>query len=341
MKETKQRNSIIDLYKILLAVFVIFIHFPNSKFSADWVAIFRLAIPGFAAITGFYIFKKDLSYEEKLKRAKIFMVKSLKYFGFAVVFAFISQLIYTWIAGVPTVEGLKSFSFEIAPFLWKTRPALQVGTTFFQLWYFQGLVFVAAVYLLLVWLKVDVAMFALPLLSIPIYWVQKKWPLTQNFNYQVLYRNSWFMILPSFAGGWIAAHFKEVKYKLYVYAILIAALGGLIYLQIYLNRLCPIEMTFIAVIIGSIIILLLDRIPKFSCKPFYWIFGTHFYAIVFIIHVFVGCVLITKFNFNPYVNSGLFILYIFLTTLVLTQLYYLLKLGVKITKQKFNKEEVN
>lgn len=329
LKNVKQnnRNLLVDLYKILLAIFVIFIHFPNGKFSFDNVAIFRLAVAGFAAISGYYIFCKNSSHEEKMKKARKFLINSIKYFGIAVVFAFTFQLIFTWISGVPTKEGLKSFVFEIAPFMWKVRPALKVGTVFYQLWYMQGLVFVAGIYYLLVWLKLDLAMFFLPLFSIPLYWAQMKWPITQNFNYQFLYRNSWFMMLPSFAGGWIAGHFREVKIKWFLYPILVLALGGFIYLQIIVNRRYPIEMTFIAVIIASLTILLLDKAPRFPCPPFYWIFGSRFYAIVFFIHVLVGNILTVKFNFNPYVKSGAFILCTFLTAIVINQLYNLFELA--------------
>lgn len=333
-KTQEYRNVFVDLYKILLAVFVIFIHFPNYKVTADLVAICRVAVAGFAAITGFYIFKPNSTYEEKMEKAKKFLINSLKYFGIAAVFSFAAQLIYTWICGVPTVQGLKSFVFEIAPFLWKVRPALQVGTVFYQLWYMQGLVLVASVYLLIVWLKIDVVMFALPLLSLPIYWVQKKWPLTQNFNYQILYRNSWFMMLPGFAGGWIAGHFRKTNFKCFIYPILIVALGGFIYLQILVNRKYPIEMTFIAVIIASLTILLLDKIPRFPCKPFYWIFGTNYYTIIYFIHVFVGNMLNVKYNISTYWKPGLLILYTFLVALVIAQIMNLAKPGIKLLERK-------
>ncbi|MCQ2408977.1 MAG: hypothetical protein MJ068_00370 [Clostridia bacterium] len=333
MEQKKQRNFVVDLYKIVLAIFVIFIHFPNGSLSPDGNAFFRLAIAGFASITGFYIYKKNSSYEEKLKSAKKFLINSLKYFGIAAVFAFVAQLIYTWILGAPISEGLRSFAFEIAPFLHKTRPFLVVPTVFYQLWYLQGLVFVAGVYLLSVRLKIDNVMFVLPLLAIPLYWAQTKWPLTQNFDYQVLYRNSWFMILPSFAGGWIAGHFKETRFKWYVYPILILILGGFMFLQVIVNRHYPIEMTFIAVIVCSLIILLLDKIPKFSFKPFYWIFGEKFYVIIYFIHVFVGSLLRDKMSVNPCDESGLFILYTLVASVAINQLFNLIKLFIKIAKQ--------
>lgn len=334
MQQKSQRNLIVDLYKILLAIFVMFIHIPYSNITQDSVAIYRLAVAGFAAISGYYIFSNKLSYEEKLQRAKKFLINSLKYFGIAVVFSFVSQIIYAWIVGLPTKEGLRSFAFEIAPFLHKVRPHLPAPNVFFQLWYLQGLVFVAAIYLFLVWLKIDVVMFALPLLALPLYWAQTKWPFTQNFNYQFLYRNSWFMMLPSFAGGWIAGHFKKAQFSWYIYGILAVLLAGFIVLQIRINRRYPIEMTFIAVIISSLTIFLLDRIPKFPCKPFYLIFGNKFYLIVYFIHVFVGSYLRDKTQINPYAKPGLLILCTFVCAIVITQIINLIKVIVNLQKQK-------
>lgn len=334
MQTAKPRNLFVDLYKILLAVFVIFIHFMNPRFTIEMHAIIRIAIAGFASITGFYIFKKNSTYEERLEKAKKFLISSLKYFGIAVVFAFSIQLIYTWIMGVPTIDGIRSFWYEIAPFLHQQGMSRQINTVIFQLWYLQGLVLISAIYLLLVWLKADAALFGLPLLVIPLCWAQTKWPLTQNPANQALYRNSILMILPSFAGGWIAGHFRETKFKWYVYPILIAVLGGLFSLQIFAHSHCPIELTFVAVLIGPLIILLLDKIPRFSCKPFYWVFGTHFYAIVYFIHLFVGNILAAKFDINPWDKSGLLILYTFLTAIVITQIYNLIKFIIKLVKQR-------
>lgn len=83
MENSHKRNIFLDLFKFVLCYFVISIHYNSGSF---FYPIFRIAVPMFFMISGFFLYSsnKDVQQQKNIQ----FIKNSLKYMivGFCVCF---------------------------------------------------------------------------------------------------------------------------------------------------------------------------------------------------------------------------------------------------------------
>lgn len=290
----KGRNLWLDLFKLCMCWMIISIHFVWDTYS--YHPIYRLAVPMFFAISGYFNYRKDP--EARCSGAVTFIKRSAKYmamgFGFYIVFDFI--MCYVDGNGVGyyfTTLFYENFLFD---FLFLNRPITYSGA---QLWFLIALFVVSLVHYGLVrfgkekWYR-----YIVPIgLCIQLFFGAYM-RLFQDTDMPIRYtRNAWFNGLPFFGLGYLLAQGNFHKKTWYKYIYL--ALGILFFLlQIPEHQLVETEVYASTVPATAFLLLFFTGLPSPRADFYYKWFGKAMPFYIYILHMAVGIVVGRLYDFS-------------------------------------------
>lgn len=321
------RNLWLDLFKLVMCWMIISIHFVWETY--DYHPVYRLAVPLFFAISGYFNYRQDAS--QRLTGARGFIGRSLKYllvgFGFYIVFDFI--MCYVDGKGVGyyfTTLFYENFLFD---FVFLNRPITYSGA---QLWFLIALFVVSLVHYALVRFgKEKWYLWIVPAgLAIQLFFGAYM-RLFQYTDMPIRYtRNAWFNGLPFFGLGYLLAQHDLHKKSWYKWIYLVLAVGFTL-LQIPEHKIVQAEV-YASTVPATVFTLLFFLGLKSPKADWYyrWI-GKDMSFYVYILHMAVGIVVGRLFEFqNLFVRS----IVILLISIEIYELCYLTVKLVKYCKDK-------
>lgn len=321
------RNLWLDLFKLCMCWMIISIHFVWKTY--PYHPIYRLAVPLFFAISGYFNYRKDPAAAEA--GARKFIYRSLKYmvigFAFYIVFDFI--MCYVDSNGVGyyfTTLFYENFLFD---FLFLNVPITYSGA---QLWFLIALFVVSLVHYGIVrfgkekWYRYIVP----ATLAIQLFFGGYM-RVFQYTDMPIRYtRNAWFMGLPFFGLGYLLAQFDLHKKRWYKWLYLL--LGILFFLlQIPEHSIVQTEVYASTVPATVFILLFFTGLPSPKANFYYKWFGKSMPFYVYILHMAVGIVIGRLFTFQSLFVRSIVIL---LVSIGVYELCYLAGIAVRHFKRK-------
>ena len=304
------RNVYLDLFRFFLAFMIICIHLTGETYA--FFPLYRLAVPAFFMISGYFMYTKNKDKEEKkalgfIRRSATYMLIGI---AFYTVYEFIGCLIdgigVGWFFTTIFYEGnspLFKFFFLNAPI-----PYYTVGA---QIWFLIAMFVLSLVHFLLVklqktsWYKVIVPV----CFAIYFFFSGFMYILQPTTDIPVRYmRNAWFFGLPTFGLGYLLAGrnwHKKSWYK-YLYLLLALVLFGA---QIFEHRLIArensaMEMYITGVISAACFLQFFMGIPKADCKFFYDWIGKSAPFYIYILHMATACALARFVTFSSLLQKS-------------------------------------
>lgn len=301
-----RRNLWLDLFKLFLSFLVICIHFIGNTY---WhYPIYRLAVPTFFMISGYFLYSKDEN--KRIDKAKQFIKRTFKYlligFGIYIVYDFI--MCYIDGKGVGyyfTTLFYQDFLFE---FFFLNRPITYSG---YQLWFLIALLTLSLIHFSVLKFKKEKWYYlAIPICLVIYLFFSGYMHLFQETDMPIRYtRNAWFMGLPLFSIGYITAQYDFHKKAWYKYLYL--GLGIFFFFFQTIERyLVGMEMYISTVLSATFLLQFFISLKPVKADWFYKWFGKSMYFYIYIFHVAVGITLGRIFDYsNLYVKAiGTFII---------------------------------
>ncbi len=288
------RNVYLDLFKYFLSFLVILIHVTQKDYVFH--PLFRLAVPMFFLISGYFMYHPDK--DRQMAKAKGFIPRTLKYFligfGFYIVFDFI--MCYVDGHGVGyyfTTLFYKDFLLE---FIFLNQPITYTGA---QLWFLIALLVLSVVHWLAV--KFDLTKyykFAIPACFAIYFFFAGYMYLFQETDMPIRYtRNAWFMGLPMFSLGYLLAKVDLHKRSWYKYIYLVVGVAAFFF-QIIEAGLAVMEMYISGVLSAVMLLAFFLGLKKTRCDFYYRWFGKDGPFYVYILHMAVSVVLSKLTSFD-------------------------------------------
>ena len=305
-----------DLFKLVMCWMIISIHFVWETY--DYHPIYRLAVPLFFAISGYFNFRQDP--DKRQSGALNFTQRSLKYmligFGFYILFDFV--MCYVDGKGVGyyfTTLFYQNFWFD---FFFLNVPITYSGA---QLWFLIALFVVSLVHFVLVYFKKEhwYKWIVPACLLIKIFFGAYMY-LFQNTDMPIRYtRNAWFTGLPFFGLGYLMAQVDLHKKKWYRYIYLVLAVFFTL-LQIVEHDLVQGEVYASTVPATVFTLLFFIGLPSPKADGYYKMFGKDMSFYIYILHMAVGIIVARVYPFtNLFVRS----IVILIICIVLYEIGYL------------------
>lgn len=279
-----KRNLWLDLYKLFLCWMVISIHFCWDTYW--YYPIYRLAVPLFFAISGFFIRREDLN--QSLRASAQMIKRSFSYMlmGFALYILFDFVLCYVDGKGVGyyfTTLFYENFLFE---FFFLNMP---IGYTGAQLWFLIALFVISLVHYVLVRFgKVQFYRWIVPATMLIQLFFGGYMRLFQETDMPIRYtRNAWFMGLPFFGMGYLLA---GLKWKKRWYELLTCLALGVFFtlLQVQEEALVKTEVYASTIPATMFMLLFFTGLPSPKADGYYRIFGKSMSFWIYILHMSVG-----------------------------------------------------
>lgn len=336
-----QRNIFLDLFRFLLSFMVICIHLTAETYS--FFPLFRIAVPTFFMISGYFIYSKDIDSEKK--KARVFIKRSAKYMligiAFYTVYEFISCLCTDtsvgWFFTTLFYEGnspLFKFFILNAPI-----PYYTVGA---QLWFLIALFVLSLIHFLLVSLnKTHYYKILVPVcFAVYFFFSGFMYIIQPTTDMPIRYmRNAWFFGLPNFGLGYLLAHKNLHKRAWYKYLYLAVALL-FSFLQILEHKLIArensnLEMYITGVIASANFLMFFLGLPKKECNFFYTNIGKTAPFYIYILHMGVAVTLSYFVSFSSLLIKSLVVFCI--SFAIYECCFLLIKLLSKAKKQTTEK----
>ena len=323
----KGRNLWLDLFKLCMCWMIISIHFVWETY---WYhPIYRLAVPLFFAISGYFNYRKDA--EKARVGAVTFIRRSFRYllvgFAFYIVFDFI--MCYVDGNGVGyyfTTLFYENFLFD---FFFLNVPITYSGA---QLWFLIALFVVSLVhYGLIRWKKEELYIYIVPATLLIQVFFGGYMRVFQDTDMPIRYtRNAWFMGLPFFGMGYLLAQLPLHKKKCYKWLYLV--LGILFFLlQIPEHTIVQTEVYASTIPATAFILLFFTGLPSPKATFYYKWFGKSMSFYVYILHMAVGIVVGRLFTFQSLFVRSIVIL---LVSIGIYEVCYLVAMGIRYLKRK-------
>ena len=296
-KVEKGRNVYLDIFRFFLAFMIICIHLTDKEY--DFYPLYRLSVPMFFMISGYFIYTTNLQKAEKkaggfVRRSAMYMLIGI---AFYTAYEFISCLCsgtsVGWFFTTIFYEGnspLFKFFILNAPI-----PYYTVGA---QIWFLIALFVLSLVHLLLVKLqKTDLYKVLVPVcFAIYFFFSGFMYIIQPHTDIPIRYmRNAWFFGIPTFGLGYLIARWDWHKKSWYKYIYLVLAMVFFA-LQIWENQLIArensgLEMYITGVISAVFFLQFFLGIQKADCKFFYTWIGKSAPFYIYILHMGVACTL--------------------------------------------------
>ncbi len=289
-----ERNIWLDLFKIFLCLLVISIHFAGEAYW--WFPVYRLAVPMFFMISGYYNYHKNT--EIQIKKSTTFIKRCLKYmligFGIYIVFDFV--MCYINGNGVGYYFTTLFYKDFILSFFILNEPITYSG---YQLWFLIALFVVALIhYFIVKYNKQNWYYIIIPICVAIHLFFAGYMKFFQYTDMPIRYtRNALFFGLPMFAIGFAMAKYDFHQKNWYKYIYL--ALGiFFFFLQILESKLIVVELYNSSILSAMFLLQFFVGLKPVNCEWFYNWFGKSISFYIYILHVAVGIVLNKLFDFS-------------------------------------------
>ncbi len=332
VKLSKGRNVYLDLFKYFLCFLVIAIHLAGESYAH--FPLYRLAVPMFFMISGYFNYTED---SERLEKKSVgFIKRTAQYMivGFLIYIIFDFIMCYVDGKGVGYYFTTLFYEDFLLEFLFLNRPITYTGA---QLWFLIALFVVSLVHYGLVrFKKLHYYNIIIPVCYAIYFFFAGYMYLFQNTDMPIRYtRNAWFFGLPNFALGYTLAKFNFNKKSWYKYIYL--ALGVLcFFLQIGEYNLVKteyisLEMYLTGVLAAVFLLQFFLGINNADCPFYYKWIGKNGSFYVYIFHMAVAVVLSKFFTFS---NLMLKCTVVLLVSFAIYEICYLVSLLYKHLKDK-------
>lgn len=329
---TKGRNVYLDLFKFFLCFLVIAIHLAGESYAH--FPLYRLAVPMFFIISGYFNYTADVTHLEKKTLA--FLKRTAKYMivGFLIYIVFDFFMCFVEGHGVGYYFTTLFYEDFLLEFLFLNRPITYTGA---QLWFLIALFVVSLIHYGLVKIhKLHYYKIIIPVCYAIYFFFAGYMYLLQDTDMPIRYtRNAWFFGLPNFALGFTLAKFNFHKKNWYKYVYL--AIGVLFFfLQIGEYNLIRTENISLEMYVSSVLsaVFLLQfflGIKRADCHFYYKWIGKNGSFYVYILHMAVAVVLSKFFSFS---NLLLKCIVVLAVSFAIYEVGYLLSLLHKYVKVK-------
>ena len=321
------RNIYRDLFKFFLCYLVIAIHLAGETYSH--FPLYRLAVPMFFLISGYFNYSSDTSRLQS--KALGFIKRSFRYMlmGFLIYIIFDFVMCYVEGRGVGYYFTTLFYEDLLLEFFILNRPITYTGA---QLWFLIALFVVSLIHYTLVRFdRLRYYKIIIPLCYLIYFFFAGYMYLFQNTDMPIRYtRNALFFGLPNFALGYTLAKFDFHKKSWYKYIYLV--LGTLcFFLQIIEDRLvrvenCSLEMYITGVVTAVFLLQFFLGIKKSDCAFYYRYIGKNASFWVYILHMAVSVVLSKIFTFQNLMLKSFVVLTV---SFLIYEMAYLLSIGMK------------
>lgn len=330
----KNRDIYLDLFRYVLVFFVISIHFNNgSKF----LPIFRLAVPMFFMISGFYNSTQDRA-KQKTKNIKLIKA-SLKYLiiGFAIYFVYDLLNLFVYKTHINFAHYFTYYSpcFITRDFILLNIPI----TSGYHLWFLIALFVVAIMHFCACELKLEKCYpFLIPILLLVPIGLGGYFHLIADYNIPlILTRNAAFTGFPCFLVGYLLGKNRDKEWNtpnkilFFILSILTVGLsmveGLIIETEIYISS-----------ILASIFIILFLSGLRTKRNKFYnfyykWI-GPDSAFYIYILHIAIGDILI-----KPGMNDFFSCILVFIISFMLYEIIHIIVKSIELNKHKMTSNE--
>ncbi len=328
----KGRNIYLDLFKFFLCYLVIAIHLAGETYSH--FPLYRLAVPMFFLISGYFNYSSDTSRLQS--KALGFIKRSFRYMlmGFLIYIIFDFVMCYVEGRGVGYYFTTLFYEDLLLEFFILNRPITYTGA---QLWFLIALFVVSLIHYILVRFdRLRYYKIIIPLCYLIYFFFAGYMYLFQNTDMPIRYtRNALFFGLPNFALGYTLAKFDFHKKSWYKYIYLL--LGMLcFFLQIIEDRLvrvenCSLEMYIMGVLSAVFLLQFFLGIKKSDCPFYYRYIGKNASFGVYILHMAVAVVLSKIFTFPNLMFKSFVVL---IASFLVYEMAYLLSMVLKTSQSK-------
>ena len=332
----QNRNAYLDLFRFLLAFFVVCIHIYDDAHPN--FPLFRLAVPMFFLISGYFSYTTK---EDKAKRALISAGRTFRYLAFGFLFYAIFDFVMCYVKGNGVGYYFTTLFYEnfIFEFVFQNKP---IGYTGAQLWFLIALFIVSLVHYLLVrfektkWYRIIV-----PCTFLIYFFFAGYMYLFQNTDMPIRYtRNAWFFGLPCFGLGYLLGgkNFHRKRWYKFVYLPLAVVF---FFLQIWEHQLLEtpnisLEMYTTGVISAVFFLLFFLGIEKSDCSFFYRWIGKNASFYIYILHL---AVMVVQQMLYPIGEPFTRALVVFFSSFVLYESVFLLSKVVKPYLKKLKQDK--
>ena len=310
------RNVFLDLFKFILCYFVIAIHLAGETY--DHFPLYRLAVPMFFMISGYFNYTSDK--DILMKKAKGFIKRTAQYMlvGFLIYIVFDFVMCYVNNQGVGYYFTTLFYQDFLLEFLFLNRPITYTGA---QLWFLIALFVVSLIHYLLV--RYDLTKYykiIIPVCYAIYFFFAGYMYLLQNTDMPIRYtRNAFFFGLPNFALGFTLAKYNFNKKSWYKYIYLVLGVAFFL-LQVKEYELVKtpnisLEMYVSGVLSAVFLLQFFLGIKRANCPFYYKWVGKNASFYVYILHMAVAVALSKIFTFSsltvkiPAVLAVSFIIY--------------------------------
>ena len=292
------RNIFLDLFKFLLSYLVIAIHLAGETY--DHFPLYRLAVPMFFMISGYFNYSAD---KERLKQKTVgFIKRTWQYmaFGFALYIIFDFVMCYVDGSGVGYYFTTLFYEDFLLEFVFLNRPITYTGS---QLWFLIAMFIVSLIhYLIVKFDKIHYYKILIPACYMIYFFFAGYMYLLQNTDMPIRYtRNAFFIGLPNFALGFMLAKFDFHKKSFYKYIYLV--LGMICFnLQIWEYEWVKtpnisLEVYVSGVLCAVFMLLFFVGLKKRRAEFFYKWVGKNAPFYIYILHMAVAVVLSKIYTF--------------------------------------------
>lgn len=326
-KLSRTRNVYLDLFKFFLCFLVIAIHLTGEHYS--YFPLYRLAVPMFFMISGYFNYSADAQSQEK--RSLIFIKRTSRYMiiGFLVYIVFDFIMCYVDGKGVGYYFTTLFYEDFLLEFLILNRPITYTGA---QLWFLIALFVISLVHYALVrFNKLHYYRIIIPVCYAIYFFFAGYMYLLQNTDMPVRYtRNAWFFGLPNFALGYTLAKYPLHKKSWYKYVYLVL---GILFFVLQINEYelvkadnINLEMYVSSVLSAVFLLLFFLGIKRSDCPMFYKVVGKSSPFYIYIFHMAVSVVLSKIFVFPNLMLKSAVVLF---ASFAIYELGYLISLAYK------------
>lgn len=335
---SKGRNIYLDLFKFFLCYLVIAIHLSGESYS--FFPLYRLAVPMFFMISGYFNFSSDR--DRLYKKSVVFIKRTLRYMlvGFAIYIIFDFVMCYVDGRGVGYYFTTLFYEDFLLEFFLLNRPITYTGA---QLWFLIALFVVSLIHHALVRFdRVRYYKIIIPVCYLIYFFFAGYMYLFQDTDMPIRYtRNALFFGLPNFALGYTLAKHDFHKRAWYKYVYLAVGVGCF-FAQIAEYNLVKtpnisLEMYVTGVISAAALLLFFLGLRHGDAAFYYKWVGKNASFYVYILHMAVSVVLAKLVTFENLLIKSLWVLII---SFAVYEAAYLISLLVKrLTHKEKNQQQ--
>ena len=282
-KANEKRNIWLDLFKLYLSWLVICIHIAGAHYSH--FGLYRLAVPTFFMISGFFAYNK--AYEVRRKKSVVFLKRSTVYMLLALGLYLLFNFIICLKDNADPTKLFQSLYFSDIILNFFVRNLNPLANAY-HLWFIIALFEVGVLHLFLLKFKKENWYFIIIPLAIAIHLFFNGYVTKHNGTVAALSytRNGMLFGLPMFGLGYCLAKFDLNRNPYIKYAYL--ALGILFFfLQIKESKYIAMEVYISSILSGAFLLLFFTGLKPIKCGWVYKIFGTSMPFYVYVLHLFV------------------------------------------------------